>query len=75
MVCPVCLATAIAANAPAIAAAAVGGVAAVKLAVRKVERKKLPVCVTLDGGLDERSGRRVVPRKVGKQAQLVGVDK
>lgn len=35
MVCPVCIATAVVANAPAIAAAAVGGAAAVKLAMQQ----------------------------------------
>eukprot|EP00877_Chromochloris_zofingiensis_P009517 jgi/Chrzof1/4819/Cz15g00160.t1 len=42
MVCPVCIATAIVANAPAIAAAAVGGAAAAKVALRK------PQAVTRD---------------------------
>lgn len=59
MVCPMCVTTAIVANAPAIAAAAAGGLAAAKISMNRkaaVAPVHKAACVT-----DQRAGRPLRP--------------
>jgi len=64
MVCPVCVATALAANAPAIAAA-FGGAAAVKMALqrRQLVCQRAPVPVESEHASSDRPARVSAPRR------------